>query len=82
MKYEISERVEIKNTSKTVTIIDFEVFNDLILYYTDDELAYPEEELNPEGYLFLKTILSKSDKEKNDLFLSTLKKHGGDIVFD
>lgn len=82
MKYDISERVEIKNTSKIVTIIDFEVFNDLILYYTNDKSAYPEDELNPEGYNFFKTFVLKSDKEKNDLFLSVLEKNGGDVVFD
>jgi hypothetical protein len=82
MKYNISERVEIKNTSKIVTIIDFEVFNDLILYYTNDKSAYPEDELNPEGYNFFKTFVLKSDKEKNDLFLSVLEKNGGDVVFD
>ena len=82
MKYNISERVEIKNTSKIVTIIDFEVFNDLILYYTNDKSAYPEDELNPEGYNFFKTFVLKSDKEKNDLFLSVLEKNGGEVVFD
>jgi hypothetical protein len=59
MKYNISERVEIKNTSKIVTIIDFEVFNDLILYYTNDKSAYPEDELTPEGYNFFKTFVLK-----------------------
>lgn len=82
MKYDISQRVEIKNTTKIVTIIDFEVFNDLNLYYTNDNLAYPEDEIKPEGYNFFKKFILKSDKDKNDLFLSVLKKNGGDVVFD
>lgn len=82
MKYDKSQRVEIKDTSKTVTIIDFEVFDDLNLYYTSDNSAYPEDKLNPEGFSFFKTFVLKSDKEKNDLFLSVLEKNGGDIVFD
>lgn len=82
MKYNISQRVEIKNTSKIVTIIDFEIFNGLNLYYTSDNSAYPEDDITPEGYNFLKTFILKSDKEKNDLFLSVLEKNGGDVTFE
>lgn len=81
MKYNISQRVEIKNTSKIVTIIDFEIFNGLNLYYTNDNSAYPEDDITPEGYNFFKTFILKSDKEKNDLFLSVLEKNGGDVTF-
>ena len=82
MKYNVSQRVEIKNTSKIVTIIDFEIFNDLILYYTSDKSAYPENDINPEGYNFFKKIILKSDEEKNKLFIFSLEKHGGDIIFN
>lgn len=82
MKYNKGQIVEIKDTSKIVTIIDFEVFDNLTLYYTDDKSAYPEDNINPEGYSFLKTILLKSDEEKNNLFLSVLEKHGGDVIFE
>ena len=75
MKYNISQRVEIKNTSKIVTIIDFEVFDDLILYYTSDKLAYPEDELNPEGYSFFTNFVFKTDDEKNKLMKKAIKKH-------
>ena len=82
MKYSIDQRVEVKNNSKIVTINDFEVFDGLILYYTSDKSAYPEDELNPEGYNFFNNFISKTDEEKNKLFITMLEKHGGEINFN
>jgi hypothetical protein len=65
MEYYINQKVEINNTSKIVTIIDFEVFGDLILYYTDDKSAYPEGELNQIGFYAINKILNTSREEKN-----------------
>ena len=75
MKYDISQRVEIKNTSKIVTIIDFEVFDDLILYYTSDKLSYPEDKLNPEGYNFFTNFVLITNDEKNKIMKKAIKKH-------
>lgn len=75
MKYSINQQVEIKNSSKIVTINDFEVFDTLILYYTSDNLAYPENELNPEGYSFFTNFVFMDEKEKNKLMKKAIKKH-------
>jgi len=75
MKYDRYQRVEIKNTSKVVTIIDFEIFDDLILYYTDNKSSYPEDDLNPEGYNFFKNFVLTTNDEKNKIMKKAIKKH-------
>lgn len=80
--YKINDTVEINNTDKFVKIIDFEIFDGLILYYTSDKSAYPEDELNPEAYNFFNNFISKTNEEKNKMFSDILEKHGGDINFN
>jgi len=45
MKYNINQSVKVIETGKIVKIIDVEKFDNLILYYTDDSSAYPEDKL-------------------------------------
>ena len=42
MKYQINQIVRHKNSNKKLLIRDFEIFEGLILYYTNDNNAYPE----------------------------------------
>lgn len=44
-KFEIGETVGFLGFDKTVEILDFEFFDGLILYYTSDGSAYPENKL-------------------------------------
>ena len=48
-KFKINDFVEQKSTNIKLKIIDVELFGDLILYYTDDKSAYPEDKLNIYG---------------------------------
>ena len=72
--YKIKDIVEIDNTSKKVTILDYEIFDNLILYYTDDKKAYPECKLNQIGYNSLCQLLTMSAEEKNKQFDDICKK--------
>lgn len=77
-KYQINEivEVEIDGKLKSVTIIDLENFGDLILYYTDDGNAYPQDELKLAGTKGLTYFLFASNEEKDKDFLSILDKLG------
>ena len=48
-KYQVNQNVKIKGGIENFIITDFEIFEDIILYYTDDGGAYPEDKL--ENYL-------------------------------
>jgi hypothetical protein len=48
-KYQVNQKVKVKGGIKNFIITDFEIFEDIILYYTDDGGAYPEDKL--ENYL-------------------------------
>ena len=77
-KYQINEIVEVKigGKLKSVTIIDLENFGDLILYYTDDGNAYPQDSLKLAGTKGLTYFLFASNEEKDKDFLSILDKLG------
>ena len=74
-KFQINEIVEvkIKNKLKRVQIIDLEIFDNLILYYTDNGKAYPEDVLEYAGTNGLKYFLYASNEQKNKDFLQILK---------
>ena len=78
--FEIGSSVEVTSKNKTVIINDFEFFGDLCLYYTNDKLAYPQNDLKPLGYKFLNILLSLSDKEKNKQVNEAFSKHFGDLI--
>lgn len=74
-KFKINEIVEvkIKNKLKRVKIIDLEIFDNLILYYTNNGKAYPENVLEYAGTNGLKYFLYASDEQKDKDFLQILK---------
>lgn len=74
-KFKVKEIVEvkIKNELKRVKIIDLEIFDNLVLYYTDNGKAYPEDVLEYSGTNGLKYFLYASDEQKDKDFLQILK---------
>jgi hypothetical protein len=44
-KFKINDIVLELNTKTNVKILDYEKFDDLVLYYTSDKKAYPENKL-------------------------------------
>jgi hypothetical protein len=74
-KFKINDLVEvkIKNNFKRLQILDFEVFESVTLYYTDDGKAYPENVLNYVGTNGLRYFLSASTEQKDKDFLQILK---------
>lgn len=64
-KYILGETVEINDSLKKTKIIDFEIFDDLILYYTEDKNAYPEHMLKLYGSNFISNFFKLSNHEKN-----------------
>ena len=77
-KFKINDFVEVESTNTKLKIIDVELFGDLILYYTDDKSAYPEDKLNIYGVTDLITLYKCFDelperinelyKNKKDIF--------------
>lgn len=78
--FEIGSSVEVVSNNKTVVINDFEFFGDLCLYYTNDQSAYPQNDLKPLGYQFLNNLLSLSNEEKNKQVNEAFSKHFGDLI--
>jgi hypothetical protein len=74
-KFEINDLVEvkIKNKLKRVKIIDFEIFESVTLYYTDNGKAYPEDVLEHAGTNGLRYFLSAPTEQKDKDFLQILK---------
>jgi len=74
-KFKINDLVEvkIKNNFKRLQILDFEVFESVTLYYTDDGKAYPENVLNYVGTNGLRYFLSATTEQKDKDFLQILK---------
>jgi|TARA_R110000782_G_C14531062_1_gene382436 hypothetical protein len=64
-KYNIGEVVEDKVSDLKGTIREFEVFDDLILYYFEEGNALPENRLYLHGVKGLTNFLNKTDEEKN-----------------
>ena len=74
-KFKINDLVEvkIKNNFKRLQILDFEVFENVTLYYTEDGKAYPENVLNRVGTNGLRYFLSATTEQKDKDFLQILK---------
>jgi len=49
IKYQVNQNVKVRGKNKKLIITDFEIFENVILYYTNDGGAYPEDKL--ENYL-------------------------------
>ena len=82
-KYSVGQTVTINKTQTQVEIVDIEIFDQLILYYTNDKRAYPENELSEKIYseevLFFAKIFSGEeiilkDKRGNKMDREWLKK--------
>ena len=70
-KFEIGEEVVSKLKNKKVTILDYEIFDNLTLYYTNDGSAYPENDLSIEGFDGFIDFMTRSEsdwKKINDDF--------------
>jgi hypothetical protein len=65
-KYNIGESIEVIGSYIKTKITDFEIFDDLVLYYTEDGQAYPHFMIQSYGFNFLSKIFKTSDKEKNE----------------
>lgn len=82
-KYQLGQIVENRNTGQKLTIKDFEIFDDLVLYYLQEGGALPEEQVSVYGLTGVKTIFSTSDEEKNQQIqnvLSTLDQDLNNIL--
>ena len=64
-KYQLGQIVESRNTGEKLTIKDFEVFDDLILYYLEEGSALPESQISTYGLKNIKKILLTANEEKN-----------------
>ena len=56
-KFKINDIVLELNTKTNVKILDYEKFDDLVLYYTSDKKAYPENKLE-----LLNTLVNENVK--------------------
>jgi hypothetical protein len=65
-KFKILDEVVVRETQKLVTVIDMEFFGDMILYYTSDKMAYPEDNLRHSDLLMC--ILSGEEITENCVF--------------
>jgi hypothetical protein len=65
-KFKVNDEVVIKETQKLVSVSDFEFFNNLVLYYTSDGKAYPEDSLRYSNLLMC--ILSGETINNGDYF--------------
>lgn len=64
-KYNIGESVEVIGSYQKTKITDVEVFDGLVLYYTEDKNAYPQHMLQLYGSNFMSKLFKLSDDEKN-----------------
>jgi hypothetical protein len=76
-KYNIGESIEVIGSYNKTKIIDFEIFGDLVLYYTEDKKAYPQNMIQPYGLNFISKLFKLSDNEKNKQLKETF-----DVVFN
>jgi hypothetical protein len=63
-KHKIGDIVESRGGLKKYTIKDFEVFDNLVLYYFNEGGALPENEIRTQGYYGISKILKTSEQEK------------------
>ena len=78
MKYKIGEKILIVTKNKEVEIIDYEIIDGTVLYYTNDSSAYPENDLKKTNTKLSNIILgfydtmswesNMSQQEINDYF--------------
>jgi hypothetical protein len=64
-KFNVGEFIEVIGSYNKVKIIDFEIFDDLVLYYTEDKNAYPQHMLQLYGLNFISKLFKISNDEKN-----------------
>lgn len=76
-KFNIDETIEVIGSYNKTKIIDFEIFDDLVLYYTEDKKAYPQYMLQPYGLNFITKLFKTSNDKKNEQLNETF-----DAVFN
>ena len=83
MKFSSNQSVLIKKNNQTVKINDYEVFDNLVLYYTNDGKAYPEDDLEYIEYFAgcFHYLLCASEERKEKDFQDIIKKYNIDINF-
>ena len=65
-KFNVGESIEVIGSYNKTKIIDFEIFDDLVLYYTEDKNAYPQYMLQPYGLNFITKLFKTSNDKKNE----------------
>lgn len=75
--YLTNQTLVVKKTNSKVKVIDIEIFENLILYYTDDKKAYPEFELDfvPE-YVEFVNFWDRTDDDWKKITNDFMKSHG------
>jgi hypothetical protein len=63
-KHKIGDIVESRGDLKKYIIKDYEVFNNLVLYYFNEGGALPENEIRTQGYFAISKIFKTSEQEK------------------
>lgn len=65
-KFKVNDKVVVRETQKLVIISDFEFFDNMVLYYTSDGKAYPEDYLRYSDLLMC--ILTGETINQGDYF--------------
>ena len=76
-KYNIGDVIEDRYSKKFGVIKDFEVFDDMVLYYLNEGGALPENRVYLKGVKSIVSFLNKTNQEKNQVWEKLFKKHGG-----
>jgi hypothetical protein len=67
MKFKVGQNLKVIKENRIVKITDYEIFDDLILYYTLDKKAYPENELEKDIFSYVSSLVfNQSPKEFTD----------------
>ena len=74
-KYILGEVVEDRSSNMWGTIKDFEVFDDMVLYYFKEGGALPEHRLRLKGTTGLSNFLNKTNEEKNKIWETIFRHH-------
>lgn len=75
--FQIGQSVIVNDTQQEVRIVDIEIYESLILCYTNDGKAYPENKLmKKKQYLGMLGVILRSESEWNQLVNDFMKSRG------
>ncbi len=74
--FQIGQSVIVTDTQQEVKIIDVEIYESLILCYTNDGKAYPENKLVQKPFLGMLGVILRTESEWNKLFNDFMKSRG------